>query len=422
MKKNFCLLFVAASFMVACSNQDSVDSEISISDAQENNKEIRTYAEALSIAESSLSMLDKQSVSTRNVTKSRTINSSERKAYTKNVITRGNSIEEDTLIYVFNFEDNDGFALVSASKNTEALLAITDNGNCNPEEKSGNKGFEEFVEMAKEYVANAMKAPILRKPSNPVIETKDSIVYAYRGIEPYLRVNWGQMYPEGEFCKYGIAGCGNTAMAQIMSYFSYPTSINLTYAGADIDTQNLNWPAMRAHATGHTRSSCDDPTTHDAIGRLLRQLGKLNNSHYFFDATTADQQCIPLTFETLGFTCDNWSDYKGLVVRHGLDNHSLFYMIGFSPTGGHAWVLDGYNSVYSTIYHLARTTTSGWFTSDITYETTNYLHFNWGWYGDCNGFFLEGIYDTTQAYSFDNPTNTHNFNLKSNVQVLQVSL
>ena len=30
-----------------------------------------------------------------------------------------------------------------------------------------------------------------------------------------------------------------------------------------------------------------------------------------------------------------------------------------------------------------------------------YYHVNWGWYGDSNGYFEAGVFDTQQAYEYD---------------------
>ena len=42
-------------------------------------------------------------------------------------------------------------------------------------------------------------------------------------IEPKLTVSWGQTWHEGDYCPNGVSGCTNTALAQIMTYFEYPT-------------------------------------------------------------------------------------------------------------------------------------------------------------------------------------------------------
>lgn len=412
-------LFLSVILITACSKNESFES-VSIKDDSQNNTYTRSYKEALEIAERSISMLHSNVSNTRGLVKKRRIDYSNVKTYTNCAKTRSGSIGIDTLIYVFNFEDNEGFALVSASKRTEALLAVVDKGHCSPHEESEIQGLKTFIELAKKYVSNTTESPILRRPVGPIVETRDSIIYAYQEVGPYLSVNWGQIQPEGEFCPNGIAGCANTALAQVMSYYGYPTSINLTYPNADQSNLILNWTDMKAHATGHSRSSCVDQTTHDTIGKLLRQLGKLSYSVYEQGGTGTDPSYIPSVLDSLGYSHGSLRLYKGLVARHHLNQHNLIYMVGFCSEGGHAWILDGYKTVSATIYHLGRTATYGWFIMNTTYETNYYLHLNWGWYGDCNGYFLEGVYDTTQASDYDYSTNVHNHNFNQEISMMEI--
>lgn len=379
-----------------------------------SGSEIRSYEEALAIAQASIPMLEQSSSTTRSVGTQRKIDINDKKVFKLNSKTRNALNINDTLIYVFNFEDNAGFALVSASKNTDGLLAITEQGYCDPDTPSEIEGLEMFKSMAKEYVRRA-SIEIPRGPNDPIIETRDSITYSYSTVGPYVNVRWGQLHPEGEYCPNGKSGCANTAMAQIMSYYNYPTSINLTYSGADISVQSLDWLSMKSHNTGHNLSSCSTPEPHKAIGRMMRQLGELNHSTYKFNpwkTTTNSHDYVKATFTDLGYTCGNWSSFVGFFARTQLNNTHLFYIRGKCAEGGHAWVLDGYKTVTKTIREMARTATSGWFfTGHVSVENDHFMHYNWGWYGDSNGYFAEGVYNTTQAQFYDAVTtdSVHNF-------------
>lgn len=60
----------------------------------------------------------------------------------------------DTLLYVFNFNDEQGFAVVSANRQTEGLIAAVEMGSYDPAIPTGNPGFDTYMQMAKVYVAN----------------------------------------------------------------------------------------------------------------------------------------------------------------------------------------------------------------------------------------------------------------------------
>jgi hypothetical protein len=426
MKVKLISVLSIALFITACSNQESYEQGSFQTKSNNPESDIRSYEEALAIAQASIPMLEQTSSNTRSGHIQRKIDLNDKKVFKldEKEKTRAYSNINDTLIYVFNFEDNAGFALVSASKNTDGLLAITEQGYCDPDTPSEIEGLEMFKAMAKEYVRRAT-VEIPRGPNDPIIETRDSITYSYSTVGPYVNVRWGQLHPEGEYCPNGKSGCTNTAMAQIMAYYNYPTSIDLTYTGADINTQSLNWSSMKAHNTGHVLSACSTPEYHKAIGRLMRQLGELNHSEYkttpkVATSTHSQVYAIP-TFTSLGYTCGNWNTYAGFFARAQLNNAHLFLIRGTCDEGGHAWVLDGYKTVTITIREMARTATSGWFfTGQVSVENDHYMHFNWGWYGDSNGYFAEGVYDTTQAQYYDAVTTDSVHNFTTGIKLLNV--
>lgn len=410
--KNLSLLAVV-SLMIACSNQEIVESAPTEPNKSVNS--IRSYAEALKIAQEAIPILNKE-VTTRGESNNRKIDLSEKTVIKLDAKTRANNCSNDTLIYVFNFENNKGFALVSASLNTEGLLAITEEGHCDPSTRSTVCGFEIFLDMAKDYVANSR--------SRDLIDYKDSLISTtYTYVGPYVTVKWGQTHPEGEFCPYGIAGCTNTAMAQIMSYFQYPSSIALTYSGRDKSSQSLYWSAMKNHSTGHHLVVCGDTITHKSIGRLHRQLGELNHSSYEIDGTyTNTSKYAKPSFITLGYICgEDWESYSGTSARSELNNSHIFLMIGRTTSeDGHAWVFDGYMTKTETHYEMVNYG-SGWVpTGEIHNITSYYSHMNWGWYGTNNGYFSENVYNTSQATYWDTLSNNANYNFCYLVKLLSV--
>ncbi len=58
----------------------------------------------------------------------------------------------DTSIYIINYNDNNGFAAISAKRIESPILAVIDNGNYQGTVESDNPGFNSFMEMALEYV------------------------------------------------------------------------------------------------------------------------------------------------------------------------------------------------------------------------------------------------------------------------------
>ena len=394
----------------------------------------RSYSEALKVAQESISLLS--STTTRSGSNSREIDFSKTRAITRPA-TRGASMEKDTMIYVFNFKDDNGFALVSASLATEGLLAVTEKGNYNPGQPTEIEGFNEFIELAEQYVRVASHERALdpdpNDPHDPE-QYRDSIVITYifplpfLYNPPYTPINWGQDTPEGDFCSNHVSGCVYTAIGEIMLFYSYPDSIQLTYPNADKSTQVLNWQNIRNHEPGSSIQICGDTVTHNAVARLERQIGKLTNSSYGYNiygvpVTGTDRDDIIPALDVMNFSHGTWSIYKRNIVNYEMSIGHLFLVCGLrNSTEGHAWVLDQLMEKITTTYQLRWTESNGWVPTGVVNTTTsNLLHYNWGLYGSCNGYFSENVYNMSQPEITDNTgTNTYQYNYNIDTRFLSI--
>lgn len=414
-------IIIGVLILISCSNNDDFVASPQLSNSTHDN-EIRSYKEALQVAESAIDMLNGSNV-TRSSSERR-IDMNESKIYLKTEDTRSSSnLANDTLMYVFNYADNEGFAIVAAPKSKEALIAVTEKGHYTPGEPSGIEGFDMFMQLAEEYIVNNHGNT---KDGGEPIDTLlnlSTTMYDYLYVGPYVSVRWGQTYPEGEFCPNGISGCTNTAMSQIMSYFEYPSSITLTYPERDQDTQVLNWANMKQHPTGHSQSYifCMDLNAHKAIGRIHRQLGYMNQSIYNPSTTaTYTMTYVPSTFSSLGYTVGTFQGYNSIYVHSELDNGHIFIIKGSTMDNiGHAWVLDGYHKIteITTFYKYSNGHQIIDYTTTVFYY---YNHMNWGWYGNCNGYFSENVYNTANAYQYDTNNNTVSRNYCNNLAMMSV--
>ena len=51
------------------------------------------------------------------------------------------------------------------------------------------------------------------------------------------------------------------------------------------------------------------------------------------------------------------------------------------------------------------------------YGELDLYHFNWGWDGDCNGYFSTNVFDTTGGTFYDTGSHNHQYNLNYYVQL-----
>lgn len=101
----------------------------------------RSYEEALSLARKSIALVD------RGQTRSATARSirSERGQCVTTPSTRS-GVETDTLMYVFNFEGDDGFSIIAANRAVDPVLAVAEKGNYTYGEPTGVENFDFYME------------------------------------------------------------------------------------------------------------------------------------------------------------------------------------------------------------------------------------------------------------------------------------
>ena len=188
----------------------------------------------------------------------------------------------------------------------------------------------------------------------------------------------------GEYC---VVGCVATAMAQVMYYWKFPTS------SAAISGYGGGWwggmtvPALPATTFDYSLmlpSYChwdydlgeliqDTYTDEQAqevakLGRYCGQAVEMDYSPEGSGAYTSDQLAAMKSFgysssAQLKSKYGNTTQWETM-IRTELDaGRPILYSASDPSAGGHAFICDGYNS-------------------------SNYYHFNYGWYGTCDGWYL----------------------------------
>ena len=263
-------------------------------------------------------------------------------------------------VYVINYENNGGFAIVSGDKRLRPIYAISDSGSVNMMDTINNKGLALFFDGVREDAmrVSSKKTTIYRE------NNKNYIINAQ--VPPLLTYGtrrWGQLTPYNANCPlvdggHAPVGCTAVAVGQILSYYNWPQSINdYTYS----------WRAMNA------------ARANNMVAKLFGVLGskKVLNMKYGKDGSVAKIDSIMPAFQKLGYLKPN--KFKGFSVSdicEILDNAAPDIVVGddeaygpvlvagtstnASEKGAHIWVIDGYvrNPYYedgtkleSTLFH-----------------------------------------------------------------------
>ena len=208
-------------------------------------------------------------------------------------------------------------------------------------------------------------------------------------VSPLLHSNWNQskyyndLCPQDENAPGGYDGkvpngCVAVAMSQIMYYYRYPESgtgshTNHTEYGnfyVNFAQQHYNYDAMSdklnyynnevAKLTFHCGTAIDMMYGPNGSGAYSSDVPEAMSSYFRYntDSHFASKH---------DYSNSTWCS----MLKADLESRRPIYYSGYSESGGHAFICDGYNS-------------------------DDYFHFNFGWGGSGNGYFI------TQSTEDDN--------------------
>lgn len=363
---------------------------------------------------------------------------------TLQVIGSENSLAgNDTLIYVVNYKDNKGFALVSATNVDQPLLAIVPDGNYDSEKVMENRGLNLFIEAAKIKCAqesNNSVVKVIERDSNNVVNVGIDGKYhkTERKVLSKQKTNsilgedfkWNQNGIYGQYCPNGLCGCVPLTIASIATYLGHVNSlmqiINYTYPKCNKSRELLDFTEMFKHKSSyepiqeegivvdHVCTARD--SIHHTIGRYCREIGEgyanytyYNDKGYLEPITLVDMVGVHALMskylsegEISAFKSFNYND-----VIVDLANGPLF-MVGYSSIVGHAWVCDGVDYQLTEVkeYTSLQSYPSNAITwiCDRTYRETkafSWQHWGYGGYGD--GWFEGSVFtfNTTNFLKVD---------------------
>lgn len=413
------MIFVSTILFVACTTDENFNYE-TVYDKETVSTNIRSYEEALEIANNATKLLNGNVVTRTGFP--RKVDESKGVKYVTNRITRSGT--PDTLLYIFNYEGEEGYAIVSAKKTTEGLLAVTESGYYDPNIGTDNPGLEMFINGAVEYVGTAAEPTAIVEPL-PLTKYK-SVIDTVSCINVTARVpaKWGQNGIYGKYCPNNTSGCSNTAAAMAMSYFGHPSTLYVNYDATNPFTLTLNWDNIKNHIYDQFQPPCCPTETHNSISHLIRQIGHLANSDYSIPGQTkTNNHNLRAALASLGY---NVSPIGNAIDKmDALEDGKLILMRGEDPTeGGHMWLVDG--------CYYCKISEQGYFCSDgdiwrpagepfITVQS--YYHINWGWDGNNNGMFSSGVYRTMDSSKLDNgclAKENYNFNTEINYFTINI--
>ena len=275
------------------------------------------------------------------------------------VQSRGTRTSEPSL-HLFNNQDGEGFVIVAGDDRVGGVLGYSDRGRLDAENMSApmKKLLERYarvVELVK--VDSISVTPVYAKPPKA-------------SVKPLVSAEWSQDYPYNYYTprsstsgKPTYTGCTITAMAQVFYAHRWPKmrpeGVNRGKGAMAYDY--YDWDNMLDSYSGGGYSEAQG----QAVGVLMRDLGKLAHATYGVNGTLCDEAKLWHTLEH-DYNCNVRQLEKdrlpgGEFLQAIYQELSLGCPV-FMTGGDHAFLYDGY-------------------------DENGLVHVNWGWAGLDNGYF-----------------------------------
>jgi len=296
--------------------------------------------------------------------------------------------------YAFNI-DGGGFIIIAGEDRAAQVLGYNDRGHLDFNNLPDNfkallRGYKEEIEYLQSH-PDYVVTPAIRATNGT-------------GVEPLIKSLWGQEMPynlqcpvyNGEYC---VVGCVATAMTQVMHYWQYPKTCDGVdaYYCYDIGQTLAALPSTTFEYDKMLLSYChwdwdnselvQDTYTDEqaqAVAKLSRYCGQAVQMGYSPEGSGAYTWNQLSAMKDFGYSSQardversGWwgNDYSTeeweAMVKEELDQRRpILYSASDPAAGGHAFVCDGYNA-------------------------EGLLHFNFGWYGTCNGWYVSTALNMT---------------------------
>ncbi|MCD8387345.1 MAG: C10 family peptidase [Bacteroidales bacterium] len=274
--------------------------------------------------------------------------------------------------YVFSNAAEAGYMVLSADDKALPVLGYSDSGSFDPNNiPDGLKYWLDLYGREMEYAnANGLE------PATPM-----KVQNEFAPIEPMCSTVWGQDAPYSNMCPaYGsthaVTGCVATAMAQMMKYHEYPAvgtgTAKVTFYGSTYSVAFGDYPLDWANMTD-TYTSASTTAQKDAVATLMYLCGMSVDMSYALDASGAVSNNIPAgLIDHFDYDKGTWyavrdlyslSQWQQMIYNDLANVGPVVYSGATADYEGHCFVCDGYSS-------------------------DGYFHFNWGWEGMSDGYYL----------------------------------
>lgn len=374
----------------------------------------------------------------------------------KTIYSASNSrTHNEPLYYIVEFGEEDGCVAVSASKEHNPILAVTEHGSLD-KSSSTNPGVDLFNELAVNYLSTPIEINPPIKPEHRLfLETVNEKSSVLR-IDPKVSVTWGQGAPFNKHSQDYLrarpirpapVGCVPLAIGMVLTHIRQPNSIICNYQNA-IYSININWnefisfnPLRIPFGVTETDDEVDLSQTSHKISLMLRQIAKYSQCEYFpsldedeyqhtYGVVSTSVTGLIDALDSLNVTHTPLQNFVGECVNDLAEDKVLILVAEEQLNGGaHAFVLDGVKA-YSELtgWRLWDTDVTPWVLIDQDLRQSGYVyyHINWGWHGYDNGWYNHCLFKKIRGNSYihndyDGLESGRDFDYSVNIKSITIS-
>ena len=288
-----------------------------------------------------------------------------------------NAVDEagQPYLYAVQPDNQRGFVIVSGSDLTSSIIGYSDEGTFDLQDMPENlrSWLQSYIDQIKWMEKNHI---------NAATNTVRRATAVKSSVSPLLSTLWDQnapynnMTPLYDGVNHAATGCVATAMAQVMNYHKWPAATTTAMEGYTSSKYGKKVDAVLANTTIDWNNMIDDYRSSytskqgTAVANLMIYCGTSVKMDYGEESGASSAMAVQSMKDFFyydasarfiyrsGYSYQEWIE----ILYNEIAESRPVLFSGSSTTGGHAFIVDGY-------------------------DDEDFFHINWGWGGKSNGMY-----------------------------------
>ena len=288
-----------------------------------------------------------------------------------------NAVDEagQPYLYAVQPDNQRGFVIVSGSDLTSSIIGYSDEGTFDLQDMPENlrSWLQSYIDQIKWMEKNHI---------NAATNTVRRATAVKSSVSPLLSTLWDQnapynnMTPLYDDVNHAATGCVATAMAQVMNYHKWPAATTTAMEGYTSSKYGKTVDAVLANTTIDWNNMIDDYRSSytseqgTAVANLMIYCGTSVKMDYGEESGASSAMAVQSMKDFFDYDASarfiyrsdySYQEWIDISYNEIAESRPVLFS-GSSTTGGHAFIVDGY-------------------------DDEDFFHINWGWGGKSNGMY-----------------------------------